>query len=201
VVVVTNGLDRHVRVGGELSDRELSFSRHAPSASYAHPHIDTSRGLRTTRDTRLTAAACSHECLKGHAGRREDVFPNGHKSARRTRHRAARKLSKDPFLRFVQRLVGHALLEPAIHNTDVDAKLIRPVGARVWSEIGHRSRRGHKVGNVEVELFAQEPQQDLIVQRHRPRIVAERGERKIVFRHESQNCHSAGRCSGVSQDC
>lgn len=41
-------------------------------------------------------------------------------------------------------------------------------------------------------MLANQPQQDLVMQRHRPRVVAERSEDKVVSWHHGQKCHPPG---------
>jgi hypothetical protein len=109
--------------------------------------------------------------------------------------RAAREPGEEPLLLPVERFVGHFLLELAVHHTDVDAKLIRAVCARVASEIAYWRCVRHEVWNLDVKVLTKEPEQNLVMEPHRPRIVAKGREDKVVFRHDDQNCHSAGRCS------
>jgi hypothetical protein len=44
-------------------------------------------------------------------------------------------------------------------------------------------------------VVAKQPQQNLVVERHRPRIIAKGRKDKIVLGQDGQQRHSAGRCT------
>jgi hypothetical protein len=65
---------------------------------------------------------------------------------RRGQERATREPGHDPLLHAVERLVGHGLLELAIHDPHIHTQLIRAVRARVGRKIADGSCLLYEVG-------------------------------------------------------
>ncbi len=81
---------------------------------------------------------------------------------------AAGKVGKDAFLRLVYRFIGHILFELTIHNTDVDAQLIRAICARVRSKIAYGGCFCNEIWDLNLKVFTNEPKHELIMEHHGP---------------------------------
>src|SRR5262245_46793084 len=128
--------------------------RHAPTG--------TAIGRAAVADTMVgdeKLARIAIECRERHPGRREEVLASEDEAPRREWVQAAGEPGEDALLHLVERLVGHLLLELAVHDADVHAELIRAVRAPVWGKIAHRGSLGHDVWDLHPEVLTKEPEQ------------------------------------------
>ena len=93
----------------------------------------------------------------------EQVLADRYEAARRGGERAAGEGGEDAFLPGIERFVSHFLVKPAVDRGDVDAKLIRAVGARVGRQIAGLDRVKCEVRDLHAEVLAKQPEHDLVM--------------------------------------